>query len=597
MAEELGPLAQMLWDTKYRAEGDHDVQDTWRRVARTLAALEPRDREHWEQTFLEVLETFHFLPGGRILAGTGTGRRVTLLNCFVMGRIADSLDGIFDAVKEGAVTMQHGGGVGYDFSTLRPHGTRAHASGAVASGPVSFMRVFDAMCRTLLSTGVRRGAMMATLRCDHPDIEEFIDAKRAGDLTSFNLSVLVTDEFVRAARADDDWPLVFPVGPGERVSGALVSRVWSGTLESVPCRVHRVARARKLWHRLARAAWERGDPGVVFIDRINHENNLGWRERISATNPCGEQPLPAYGACDLGAIELSRFVISPFSPAARLDLGGIARTTRVAVRMLDDVIDATLFPLEHQQAQVRETRRIGLGITGLGDALAMLGLRYSTDEARHVASNTMRLLRDAAYDESVRLAEEKGAFPAFEPPWLDRPFVHRLPDELRERIARAGIRNSHLLAIAPTGSVSLLAGNVSSGMEPIFALRFRRRILDPAGVVHEHEALDRAYAIWRQRHGDAGPPDSLECAPCVTSREQVAMQGALQRYVDGAISKTIRVPADEPFDRFVRVLDDAYDWCAKGCTVFRPNPVTGVVLAEPETVCTAPSCAVEREAD
>ena len=598
MSEALVPIAQALWEAKYRAEGDGDIRDTWKRVARGLAGAEPRDRDHWEEAFLGALDSFRFLPGGRILAGAGTSRRVTLLNCFVMGKIVDSIDGIFEALKEGAITMQHGGGVGYDFSTLRPSGTPAVATGSTASGPVSFMRVFDVMCQTMMCTGARRGAMMATLRCDHPDVEAFIDAKaRAGELTYFNQSLLVGDDFMRAVRADEDWPLVFPLAQREQASGSVVWRLWSGEPEPLACRVHRVVRARDLWRRLARAAWDHGDPGAVFIDRINGENNLAWLEQISATNPCGEEPLPAYGACDLGSLELSRFVLHPFSSEARFDFEAITRTVRVGVRMLDDVLDATSFPLDRQREQALSTRRIGLGITGLADALAMLGLPYASADARRMATGLMRAVRDAAYDESAHLAEEKGPFPAFERRWLDAPFVRTLPADVRARAAVKGIRNSHLLAIAPTGSISLLAGNVSSGIEPIFGLRFRRRMLDREGAPHVHQVLDRAYAIWLQEHGDETPPEALADAGRVPAYDQIAMQGALQRYVDGAISKTIRLAADEPFEEVVRTFDEAYELGAKGCTVFHPTAATGFVLAEDESACGAPACAIEREAD
>jgi ribonucleoside-diphosphate reductase alpha chain len=598
MADKLTATACMLWEAKYRAEGDDDIRRSWQRVAGALAAVEPRDRERWERVFLDAMEAFRFLPGGRILAGAGSGRRVTLLNCFVMGPIVDSIDGIFEALKEGAVTMQQGGGVGYDFSTLRPSGTQALATGTVASGPVSFMRVFDVTCQTMLSTGARRGAMMATLRCDHPDVETFIGAKaRAGELANFNQSLLVSDDFVRAVRADEEWPLVFPIPPSERAAGPMVWRRWSAAAEPVACRVHRVVRARELWMRLARAAREHGDPGAVFIDRINRDNNLGWREQISATNPCGEEPLPPYGACDLGSIELSRFVVAPFSPEASLDLDAVARIARIGVRMLDDVLDATAFPLERQRAQASSTRRVGLGITGLADALAMRGVHYASPAARREASTLMRVVRDAAYEESVRIAEEKGAFPAFDRRWLDTPFVRTLPLELRERIGRSGIRNSHLLAIAPTGSISVLAGNVSSGVEPIFALRFRRRLLGRDGVPHTYEVVDRAFAVWQEMHGDAAPPDSLATAARVSAREQLAMQAELQSFVDGAISKTIRLEPDASADAVAHIFEDAYDSGVKGCTVFRPNPVTGVVLAEDQSACGTPACAIEREPD
>ena len=383
------PLAKFVWETRYRLHTpgatERSIEDSWERVAAAVASIE-REPHRWAQAFIEILRDFRFLPGGRILAGAGTQRAVTLCNCFVMGHIEDSIEGIFEALKEGAVTMQQGGGVGYDFSTLRPHGCRARASGMIASGPVSFMHVWDAACATLTSTGSRRGAMMATLRCDHPDIEEFINAKRDPEvLRQFNLSVLVTDAFMDAVQADEAWPLVFPESRLEEVSGVQHQRLdkeWSGSAGLAPCRILRTMSARTLWNKLCDSANACGEPGVLFIDRINAQNNLGYRETLSATNPCGEVPLPPYGACTLGSINLTAFVRQPFTPAAALDFNAIEHTTALAVRFLDNVVDITQFPLLRQRTEAQATRRIGLGITGLADALAMLGLRYDSQAAR-----------------------------------------------------------------------------------------------------------------------------------------------------------------------------------------------------------------------
>ncbi|HEX6862341.1 MAG TPA: adenosylcobalamin-dependent ribonucleoside-diphosphate reductase [Thermoanaerobaculia bacterium] len=569
-------VSRHVWETKYRHRSDRTIEGTWRRVAKALSEVEPaaEPRPAWEERFYSVLEGFRFLPGGRILAGAGTRRRVTLFNCFVMGRIEDSLDGIFEALKEGALTMQQGGGVGYDFSTLRPAGTPAVSAGTIASGPVSFLRVWDSMCATVLSTGARRGAMMATLRCDHPDVEAFVDAKREpGALTNFNLSVQVTDAFLDAVHKGEDWPLVF--------SGHV--------FRSVP--------ARPLWDRILRAAWEHAEPGVLFVDRINRLNNLWYREHLTATNPCGEVPLPPYGACDLGSLNLVRFVQAPFSPDARLDLDALRETAAVAVRMLDDVIDASRFPLPQQERQARATRRIGLGLTGLADALAMLGHRYDSPGGLAAATEAMRTICHAAYRASIDLAREKGSFPA-----LDREkhvqgeFIRSLPDDIREGIAAHGIRNSHLTAIAPTGTISLLAGNVSSGIEPIFGLRHRRRLLDADGSWREVELADPALVLWRELHPGAEPPAGL----FATARElppaaHLDMQAALQPFVDSAISKTINVPADLSFTRFRDVYEEAWRKGLKGVTAFRPNPVTGDVLSE--LPAPAHCCTAEREAD
>jgi len=597
-------ISRHIWDVKYRwRDGeahDRSIQDTWRRVARALARVEAAEaRERWAERFYGILEGFRFLPGGRILAGAGTGHRVTLFNCFVMGRIEDSLDGIFEALKEGALTMQQGGGVGYDFSTLRPRGFRAHATGGIASGPVSFMAIWDAMCATLLSTGARRGAMMATLRCDHPDIEAFIDAKsEPGRLTHFNLSVQVTDAFMAAVRADRNWELVFPLAsldPAER-DGETLERHWPG-MGVVPCRIVRRVRARELWDRIMRATYDHAEPGVLFIDRINQLNNLRYREDISATNPCGEVPLPPYGACDLGSINLTRLVREPFTDRARFDFQVLADLVPVAVRLMDDVIDASRFPLPQQARVEREDRRIGLGITGLADALLMLGLHYGSQAARDTAARIMRSIRDHAYRASVQLAREKGPFPAFEAQaYLTGEYVRTLPEDIRQAIARYGIRNSHLNAIAPTGTISLLANNVSSGIEPVFDYRYRRRVLELDGTAREYEVTDYAYRHFRAVHPHAPLPAHFVTALELPPERHLAMQAALQPYVDNSISKTINIPEDYPYPRFREVYAQAFELGLKGCTTYRPNPVTGAVL-EPEGAQASHCCHIDREAD
>ena len=592
------PIAYHIWDTKYRFRTEQGpleatIEDTWRRIARALAA--PEKDPSWVERFYEALAGFRFLPGGRIQAGAGTGRRVTLFNCFVMGTIEDSMDGIFDGLKEGALTMQQGGGVGYDFSTLRPRGAPARAVGGVASGPVSFMRIWDAMCATLLSTGARRGAMMATLRCDHPDIETFIAAKQTpGELRNFNLSVLVTDEFMQAVEADAEWPLVFPARADE---GEIVMRRWSGALAPVPCRVYRRVRARALWEKLMRATYEYAEPGVLFVDRINRLNNLWYREHISATNPCGELPLPPYGACDLGSINLVAFVRDPFTEKASLDLDGIAATARIAVRMMDNVIDVSRFPLERQAEMANGARRIGLGLTGLADALLMLGLHYGEPPARELAARVMRTVCHEAYRCSIALAREKGPFPFFEHErYLAGEFVRRLPEDIQEGIRNYGIRNSHLTAIAPTGTISLLANNVSSGIEPVYAFRYRRRVLELDGSTREYELTDYALERWRALRGDEPLPRSFVSAQELPPAAHLDMQAALQPYVDSSISKTINVSADFPFEDFKNIYRYAYAQGLKGCTTYRPNTITGGVLEtapESSRLC----CVPEREAD
>ncbi|MEK7815887.1 MAG: adenosylcobalamin-dependent ribonucleoside-diphosphate reductase [Pseudomonadota bacterium] len=597
-------IARHIWNTKYRwRDGDvirdRTLEDTWRRIARALAAVEPNDPAGWEQRFYDILQDFKFLPGGRIQAGAGTGRRVTLFNCFVMGTIEDSLDSIFDSLKQGALTMQQGGGVGYDFSTLRPTGLPAKSVGSIASGPVSFMRIWDAMCATLLSTGARRGAMMATLRCDHPDIEEFIDAKRSpGALRHFNLSVLVSDDFMLAVRQNQDWALVFPA---EDIAGngEIVERGWSGRQGPVPCRVIRRVRARALWERILRATYDYAEPGVLFIDRINRLNNLWYREHISATNPCGEIPLPPYGACDLGSLNLTAFVREPFTGKARLDFDDLRAAAAVAVRLMDNVIDASQFPLAPQAEQARASRRIGLGLTGLADTLILLGLHYAEEPARRLAAEAMCAICYAAYAASTGLAKAKGPFPFFErDKYLSGEFARQLPAEIQEGIARHGIRNSHLTAIAPTGTISLLANNISSGLEPVYDFCFSRRLLELDGSYAEYELRDDAFRRWRLLNPEGPLPSTFVNTHQLPPASHLAMQAALQPYVDNSISKTINVPQDFPFADFKDIYDRAYDLGLKGCTTFRPNPVTGAVLSAVDAdTGAAHCCTIEREAD
>jgi ribonucleoside-diphosphate reductase alpha chain len=591
-------ISRHIWETRYRADGETDIRASWRRVAQAITQAEAQDRDTWAERFYGLLDGFRFLPGGRILAGAGTGHRVTLFNCFVMGEIADDLEHIFEALKEGALTMQHGGGVGYDFSTLRPAGMVAAATGSIASGPVSFMHIWDAMCATMLSTGARRGAMMATLRCDHPDIETFVDAKRdPAVLRHFNLSVQVSDDFMAAVTEDRDWPLLFPLHPGEPADRSTLLRRWSGVPVEVPCRVLRTVKARALWQRILRAAYDTAEPGVLFVDAINRDNTLADRETLAATNPCGEIPLPPYGACDLGSLNLVAFASSPFAAGARFDLEALAAAAQMAVRFLDNVIDVSRYPLPAQAAQARSTRRIGLGITGLADALVLLGQRYDSEMARTLAARVMQTLRDAAYRASIDLAREKGSFPGLDrEAFLASGFVSRLSADIRDGIAVHGIRNSHLLAIAPAGTISLLANNCSSGIEPIFAAEAERRVLGREGSYRTHRVVDCALQVWQQQGRDGTPPALVE-AQQIDPLAHLQMQAALQPFVDNAISKTINVAADILFERFEDLYRQAHTLGLKGCTVFRPNPVTGTILSSPHENERVECCGLEREAD
>src|SRR6056297_1135050 len=568
MTRFAAPIAQSIWDMKYRLkEGDgtpidETVEDTWRRIARALAQVEA-EPEKWEERFYTALEDFKYLPAGRITAGAGTARSVTLFNCFVMGTIPDSMGGIFEMLKEAALTMQQGGGIGYDFSTIRPKGAEVHGVAADASGPLSFMDVWDAMCRTIMSAGSRRGAMMATLRCDHPDIEDFIAAKAdPARLRMFNVSVLATDPFMAAVKADGPWELVF-----------------GG-------RVYKTVQARDLWNKIMRATYDYAEPGVIFIDRINAENNLNYVETIAATNPCGEQPLPPYGACLLGSINMARLVADPFTDAAALDPDALTELVALSVRMMDNVVDASRFPLEAQRQEALAKRRIGLGVTGLADALAMVGLRYGSDEAAHQAEVWMQAIANACYRASALLAQEKVAFPLLDAKAYARaPMIRRLDPEVQALIAEHGLRNALLTSIAPTGTISLFAGNVSSGIEPIFAYSYTRKVLQPDGTRTEEEVVDYAVQMWRDLHGDADLPDQFVTAQNLAPLDHVRMQAAAQPWVDSSISKTINVPADIGFEAFKDVYLEAYETGCKGCTTYRPNDVTGSVLS----VAPAPS--------
>ena len=569
MSPFAAPIAEQIWDMKYRlkqADGtaiDQTVEDTWRRIAVALAAAEA-EPGLWEDRFYGALEGFKFLPAGRITAGAGTGRAVTLFNCFVMGTIPDNMGGIFDALKEAALTMQQGGGIGYDFSTIRPMGAAVMGVAADASGPLSFMDVWDAMCRTIMSAGSRRGAMMATMRCDHPDIEAFVAAKKdPARLRMFNLSVLITDPFMAAVKADAEWDLVF-------------DGVTRKTLQ-----------ARDLWHRIMRSTYDFAEPGVIFIDRINAANNLHYVESIAATNPCGEQPLPPYGACLLGSVNLAALVTGAYTDGAALDLAALDALVRVAVRMMDNTVDVSRFPLPQQAAEARAKRRIGLGVTGLADALLMVGLRYGSDQAAAQTEGWMHAIARAAYLASVDLAREKGAFALFQAEgYLASGTMEAMDADVRAAIRAHGIRNALLTSVAPTGTISLYAGNVSSGIEPVFAYAYNRKVLQKDGTRTEEEVVDYAVGLWRDLHGDAPLPAHFVNAQTLPPLDHVRMQAAAQKWVDSSISKTINCPADISFGDFSQVYMAAWDQGCKGCTTYRPNAVTGSVLSvsEPKRV-------------
>ncbi|MCH9020021.1 MAG: adenosylcobalamin-dependent ribonucleoside-diphosphate reductase [Proteobacteria bacterium] len=559
---DIAPISLQIWDMKYRLKRsggtpvDASIEDSWRRVAGALAAPEA-EPALWAERFYEAMTDFRFLPAGRILAGAGSGRSVTLFNCFVMGTIPDDMTGIFEHLKEAALTMQQGGGIGYDFSTLRPKGAPVEGVGADASGPLSFMDVWDSMCRTIMSAGYRRGAMMATMRCDHPDIEAFIDAKREpGRLRMFNLSVLVTDAFMAAVKEDRAWELKF-----------------NGVTD-------RSVAARELWDKIMRATFAYAEPGVIFIDRVNRRNNLAYVETIYATNPCGEQPLPPYGACLLGSVNLARLVNAPFEAEAALDLDALDALVRTAVRMLDNAIDVSKFPLEAQAQEARAKRRMGLGVTGLADALIMCNARYGGERSLELVAEWMHRFQRAAYLASAGLAAEKGPFPLFDAEaYLAGEAVAALDADLREAIRADGIRNALLTSVAPTGTVSLLADNVSSGLEPVFSYAYTRNMLMPDGGQRAEEVSDYAFRLFRRLKGETAPlPDSFVEVETLTPRDHLHMQAAVQRYIDSSISKTINCPEGMSFDDFKNIYVEAYELGCKGCTTYRPNPVTGAVL-------------------
>jgi ribonucleoside-diphosphate reductase alpha chain len=568
-----------VWESRYRyapatdAVPERSLAETWDRVAEALASVERTHRAGWRRSFREALDDFKFLPGGRILACAGAATSATLANCFAAGELDDSTDTIFDRLKECALTMQWGGGVGCDFTPIAP---RSHRS----PGPLSYLRVWDAMCDSISAGGSRRGAMMGTLRCDHPDIEEFVNAKRDRSvLRNFNLSVLVTDAFMEALAGDRKWALGFPcAAPASHHEQLPVS-------SRVGRAMVRLVSARELWEEIGAAAHAGGDPGVLFIDRINRSNNLRYAEQIAATNPCGEVPLPPHGACVLGSLNLTAFVRAPFGARARFDLAALEAAVPTAVRMLDDAVELSAYPLERQAERARATRRIGLGVTGLADALIMLGLRYDSDAGRQLARSALQRIRDAAYRASTELAEQKGSFPLFDrDAYLAGEHVRSLPDAIRDRIARQGLRNSHLLAIAPAGTISLLANNVSSGIEPVFALEAERRVVSDRGIAETHAVRDYAYALWNVEH-TGRLPSAFVTAGELKPEDHLSMLAALQPLVDNSISKTLNVPEDTPPGDVGKFFERAYAMGAKGCTVFRPNPLTGSVLARTGPCC------------
>ena len=580
------PISLDVLLEKYAKAGEQTADEIFRRVAKGLVQKEDAAiRDEMETLFLQNMRQ-GAIGAGRIMSSAGTGIQSTLINCFVQpvgdciqGLDANGYPGIYDALKQAAETMRRGGGVGYDFSKIRPKGAEVKGTASIASGPCSYINVFDQSCSTVESAGSRRGAQMGVLRIDHPDIKEFIAAKRTpGRWNNFNVSVGLTDEFMKTLEDNGDWALVHMAAPSAQLIAAGAHQEADGSW------VYQTCRASEIWDLIMRSAYDYAEPGVLFLDNINRDNNLNYCESIAATNPCGEQPLPAYGCCDLGPIILPRFVLNPFgfhAPPA-FDFEAFAKVVKVQVRMLDNVLDVTFWPLPEQEREAQEKRRIGIGFTGLGDALVMLRLAYNSAEGRQMAAQIAKVMRDCAYSASVQLAKEKGSFPKLD---IERylsegNFTSRLSDELRSAIREHGIRNSHLLSIAPTGTVSLaFADNASNGIEPAFSWVYRRKKREPDGHTSEYSVEDHAWRMYREMGGNVGElPSYFVSAMEMSAGDHIAMMQAVQPYIDTAISKTINVATDYDFEDFKGLYLHAWRANLKGLAVYRANSILGSVL-------------------
>ena len=580
------PISKDVIQEKYCKAGESSADEIYARVARALAGAEkPELRAEWEQKFLDNLRA-GAIGAGRIMSAAGTDIQATLINCFVQpvgdciqGFDDEGFPGIYEALREAAETMRRGGGVGYDFSRIRPKGAQVKGTASIASGPCSYINVFDQSCSTVESAGARRGAQMGVLRIDHPDVLEFITAKRTpGRWNNFNVSVGVSDAFMQAVTDGTDWELVHKARPGKKVMDAGAYQRDDGKW------VYRKTPARDLWNTIMQSAYDFAEPGILFIDQINRDNNLNYCEDIAATNPCGEQPLPSYGCCDLGPVILTRFVRHPFhvGGTASFDFDAFEKSVAIQVRALDNVLDVTFWPLEQQREESAAKRRIGVGFTGLGNALNMLCLRYDREEGRQMAARIGERMRNAAYRASIELAREKGPFPKFDAKAYlgSDSFASRLPADIRADIKKHGLRNSHLLSIAPTGTVSLaFADNASNGIEPAFSWTYTRRKRESDGSTSEYVVEDHAYRLYHALHGqDAQLPEYFVSALEMSAADHVGMMQAVQPFIDTSISKTVNIPADYPYEDFKDLYHHAWRAGLKGLATYRPNSILGAVL-------------------
>jgi ribonucleoside-diphosphate reductase alpha chain len=557
------PIAEQIWRSKYQFKSngtdiDHSVSDTWLRVSNALALAEaPNDRSVTTSKFYRAMEDFKLLPAGRILSGAGTKRDVTLSNTFVMKTLPDSVEGIMDVIKEAALTMKMGGGLGFDFSTIRPKGALVRGLDCPAAGPLAAMDICDSVCRMLV-TGMGRGAMMGVMRVDHPDIEEFVQVKSDRTrLRNFNLSVLIPDAFMEAVARDDIWHLK-----------------WND-------KVQKSLNARDLWNTIMEQNFKAAEPGVLFIDRINAKNSLGYLETIAATNSCAEQPLPPNGTCPLSSINLAKLVTSPFGQDAYFQKDELKDLVATTVRLLDNSLDVSRFAVEDQRIEAQTKRRIGIGVTGVADALILLGVPYGSDEAVELVGEWMRIIQNAAYLASAKLAAERGPFDAYRAEeHLQNPMIAKLDPDVRAAIEAYGLRNGALTTIAPTGTTSMYGGNVSSGIEPVFSTSYTRKITNQDGTKSEQVIEDYAVRLFRQMFGNTMPlPKSFVTVFDLSPSDHLRIQSAAQEWIDSGISKTVNCPADITFAEFKGIYREAYDTGCKGCTTYRPNDVTGSVLS------------------